>query len=231
MRWLLIVCLLSTACSKTDPELSMRADRLEADLATARSESQAAQQTIDGLKQEIRNLLDENRQLTDRMEAISLESGAQRVAQLERELATAQSDAAKYREGLEKAVATLNKQEQKHQLDQYLSSLEERQSSKRPSSRSGSSNARASTECCVKARTPYVSHVERSVLVSGDVKNSRSTDAYGEVVIELLDGSSVVDTQSVRLTIPAGLDDSYEVSFDGVQSTGKYRARARWEDL
>lgn len=238
MRWILITfCLsfgcLAYGCSKTDPELDMKLGRLQADLEAAQAESVAAQKTIEELKSTMRDLLEENSTLTDRLEMLTIKSGDQRIAQLERELAAAQQDAARYRAGLEGAVDTLNQQAQKHNLEQYVSELEKREAQRaasrpRPASTPPSSGK---DECCVHVRQPYLSHVETSVVVSGDIKNSRSTDIGGDAVVDLFDGNDLIDSQSVRMNIPSGLEDSYEVTFSGVSLNGDYRTRVRWEDF
>lgn len=216
----------------TDPDLEMRLARLQGDLESAQAESAEAQKTVEDLRGELRGLIEENRTLTDRLELLTLNAGDQRVAQLERELAAAQQDAARYRAGLEGAVDTLNQQAQKHQLDSYVSELE-KQEARRDAQRAQRTRTPSSGggECCVHVRSHYLSHVTSTVIVSGDIKNDRSDDISGDAVVDLFDGNERVDTQSVRMSIPSGLVDTYEVTFSGVKTNGSYRARVRWEDF
>lgn len=149
-----------------------------------------------------------------------------RIAGLEAELArtrserdTAEADAERFRRGLEGAVAELNNV-----------SGQRRPSPPRSSSRASSStSSRSSGSSRVKVYTPKFSRVDRSLVVTGKVKNSGDAVAWGSVEVRVQDGGRVVESATIPLTVDPGTTEEYSTEFY-IAPQGAYRVSASWVD-
>lgn len=151
-----------------------------------------------------------------RWETRALELEGQ-VARLQVELATAQADAERYRQGLDRAVAELNRMAGRTAAAEATAAAAQ----SRPAARSGSP-ARVST-----VSTPDIQLLGNLIVVTGRLWNSGDEDAQGSMVLELLIDNRVLDTQTLPLDVPARTDVAYSHTFDVSAPNGTLSARVR----
>ncbi len=218
--WIAGLALAGCAPQQDEQHLAQKS-QLEATLA---AEREANSRTVAHLQSEIKKLLDENVRLREQVEMLQLTATPERAAQLQRRVGELEAELQRYRSGLESAVGELNRQAQQHR--------EQQSAARSPLSRQSSGSERRSRkeECCIHVYDPYIVHVGATVTVSGDLENTRSTDTGGQLTVELLDGSEVVDSKTIDMEIPAKLRESYEIQFTFMQPDGNYRARGFWTE-
>lgn len=223
----LVLCFMAACAQQDNEQLIAQKNQIE---TMYMAEKAATSQTIERLQGEVKSLLDENTRLREKVETLELSASPERVAQLQRQIKQLEDEATRYRMGLASAVDELNKNAQEHQLKQQLTAIELRaERTRREEARRAPKNS-GGTECCIVPHDPYLLHVGTTVVVSGDVSNTRSSDARGELLIELFDDDKQVDSQTVAMMIPGNLKEPYEVEFSSVWANGSYRARAVWND-
>jgi hypothetical protein len=117
------------------------------------------------------------------------------LAEMAEQLAVARADVARYKQGLERAVSTLNRQGGS-------------------SARDGSNVSRARRPRVSAYSGPYVAPLGDKVRVYGKVWNSGEADALVTLRVTLMDGQRQVATKYLRsFQVPVGTERTYEVLF------------------
>lgn len=115
------------------------------------------------------------------------------VYRLEKKVSTAAAETARYRDGLERAVAALN------QRSSTASAPPPRSTRRSRSSRSSGTTTKRIGRIRGKTRLQVLGD---EILVTATLKNSRAEAVSGPLTIELLRDGQVVDTADTLLTLP-----------------------------
>lgn len=140
----------------------------------------------------------------------------QENTELRRERDHWQAETGRYQQGLERAVAELNRVA-------GAAAAQRLQVQSQPQARPGE-RAMVST-----LGAPQVQIIGDDVLVTATVWNSSDTDARGRAHVELLLDGGVVDSTIVALDVPARTDHALTARMRHQNRSGTYSARVRLE--
>jgi uncharacterized coiled-coil protein SlyX len=149
------------------------------------------------------------RELADQREEVEI---------LERQLASAQSESDRNQQGLERAVAELNRiNEQLIQLQAATLVPPPRSLPAPPVEQVGPLGA------------PHVTtHQFGYVVASGLVYNPTDYPARGTLEVSIVGSAGVIDTRGFSMTIAPGGRERYDITFTNVFPTERLGAQARW---
>ncbi len=231
MRWICLVLLLLAGCTEGTSEDLLEAERAERastarKLELATGEVAGQKVTLQRLKGEVAALLDKQSTLEAQLEVLRLKedsTGALAACQERAALCLEQQSAAAFTRASEPDPALAAAERAK--VEGLLTAPSSQQAARPPSRDGGPQDSKVSIP------RPYVTVGDSGVSVDGTVRNRNDQAIDGFVLVELIVDGRTVDSQSLRISIPANATEEWGAAFSGVNTLGGERisARAAWD--